>query len=142
MEYSDYGCRRTLKEDLNFWKEIYSDETVLKNMNSAPFIENYKDFWLYINSVERFVVYGFDEGLIGGFSLYERRNKEACFGIVIHPKFRGCGFGSIVMEFLCDTAKDLGVKTLKADVYSDNIASLELLRKNGFRDITYLEKHL
>jgi RimJ/RimL family protein N-acetyltransferase len=146
MEYLNYGCRRTLEKDLPFWKIIYSDPDTLKNMNSSPLIENYSDFWLYINSVERYVIYETlkdkDDNLIGGFSLYDRKNKESSFGIVIHPLYRGHGLGNVLIDFLCDTARGCGIKTLKADVYSDNKASLSLLERNGFRAMTLLEKHL
>jgi RimJ/RimL family protein N-acetyltransferase len=144
MEYRDYGCRRTTKSDLTFWKEVYSDPDVKKFMalwGKEP--SDTQEFWEYLNTSERFVVYDIaTEELVGGFTLYHRENKTAEFGIAIHPKFRGIGLGKIVLDFLQDTAKDLGIKTLKADVYEENKPSLSLLRGNGFRDVVFLEKNI
>jgi RimJ/RimL family protein N-acetyltransferase len=144
MEYHDFGCRRTVKKDISFWKDIYSDCDVKEHMNAAP-LETDREFWEYLNRSERFVVFQSEdlkEILIGGFTLYHRDNKSAEFGIVTHPNFRGMGLGRIIVEFLEETAKDLGIKTLKADVYADNKACLSLLNKNDFKPIVFLEKNL
>jgi RimJ/RimL family protein N-acetyltransferase len=145
MEYSDYGCRRILKRDINFWKEVYQDPDVKIHMNAMP-METDKQFWEYLNHSDRYVVYNMDDSqeknLIGGFSLYEREDKVAFFGIVIHPNFRGLGLGKVVLEYLNETAKDLGIKTLKADVYEENLACISLLKSGGFKPIIFLEKNL
>ena len=146
MEYHDYGCRRTTKKDIEFWREVYSDSETLKNMNSAPFIESCNKFWEYLNLNDRYVVFRMEKGMeiepVGGFNIYHRENKETSFGFVIHPKFRGQGLGYVITNCLFDVAKDLGIKTLKADVYSDNMGSLTVLKKQGFREVTFLEKQL
>jgi RimJ/RimL family protein N-acetyltransferase len=145
MEYHNYGCRRIEKKDIDFWKEICEDELVSDNMNTSSIVERYDDFWHYLNRVERFTVFKWEETEetpIGGFSLYDRKEKEATFGYVMHKDFRGQGLGNILVHFLFDTCKDLGIKTLKADVYHDNSASLKLLLSNGFRQMDFLEKHL
>jgi len=145
MEYNDYGCRRILKRDLKFWKEVYLDHEVKTHMNAMP-MDNDKQFWEYLNHSDRYVVFQTDSGqeveCIGGFSLYEREDKIASFGIVIHPTFRGQGLGMVVLQFLSDTAKDLGIKTLKADVYEENTPCISLLKSGGFKPIVFLEKNL
>ena len=145
MDYHDYGCRRIEKKDIDFWKEICEDELVIQNMNITSIAERYNDFWHYLNRAERFTVLRYDydgETPIGGFTLYNRIDKEATFGYVMHPDFRGHGLGGILIHFLFETCKDLGIKTLKADVYHDNEASIKLLKSNGFRQLDYFEKHL
>jgi RimJ/RimL family protein N-acetyltransferase len=145
MEYSDFGCRRILKRDIKFWKEVYQDHDVMIHMNAMP-MDDDKQFWEYLNHSDRYVVYSMDVGQekepIGGFSLYEREDKVASFGIVIHPNFRGLGLGKVVLEFLNETAKDLGIKTLKADVYEENTPCISLLKSGGFKPIVFLEKNL
>ena len=143
MESNDYSCRRIIKKDLPFWREIYSDPAVKKYMalwGQEP--ADTQDFWVYLNEAERFVVLNPDNEVVGGFTLYHRENKTAAFGIVTHPKFRGKGMGNIVYNYLQETARDLGIKTLKADVYEDNAASLALLKSNGFRPVVFLEKDI
>lgn len=141
MLYMDYGCRRTIKKDLPFWKEIYLDGDVKMHMNAAP-IETDRELWEHLNRSDRYVVYGDNDELIGGFSIYHRDNKTAEFGIVTHPKFRGKGLGMVIVSFLEETAKDLGIKTLKADVYEENIPCISLLKKDGFKPIIFLEKNI
>jgi RimJ/RimL family protein N-acetyltransferase len=143
MDFIDYGCRRTIKKDLPFWREVYADPSVRKYMalwGREP--NETQEFWEYLNEAERFVVYNPNEELIGGFTLYHRENKTASFGIVTHPKFRGKGLGNVIFSFIESTAKDLGIKTLKADVYKDNEPSLHLLKSNGFRPVVFLEKDI
>ena len=141
--YNDYGCRRTTKKDLAFWREVYSDPDVKKFMalwGKEP--TDSQEFWEYLNSCDRFVVFNGDNELVGGFTIYHRENKTAEFGIATHPNFRGKGLGNVIMSFLQETAKDFGIKTLKADVYEENAASLSLLKKNGFKPIVFLEKNI
>jgi RimJ/RimL family protein N-acetyltransferase len=146
MEYLDFGCRRIAKKDLSFWKDVYKDSSTLDNMNSISEIKNTKDLWHHLNKIDRYVVLTLDRGMedevIGGFSFYNKKDEEATFGLVSHPKFRGQGLGYVIIDWLTDIAKDLGIKTLKADVYSDNEACLSVLRKKGFRELVYLEKQL
>jgi len=146
VEYLDFGCRRITKKDLPFWVDVYKDSTTLDNMNSIPDMKDTNDLWHHLNKIDRYVVFSLEDGIekevTGGFSFYNRKDEEATFGLVIHPKFRGHGLGYVLMDWLTDTAKDLGIKTLKADVYSDNIACLNVLRRKGFRELVYLEKHL
>jgi len=146
MEYLDFGCRRITKRDLSFWIDVYKDSTTLDNMNSIPDFKDTNDLWHHLNKIDRYVVFSSEDGIekeiIGGFSFYNRKDEEATFGLVTHPKFRGLGLGYVIIDWLTDMAKDLGIKTLKADVYSDNTACLNVLRKKGFRELVYLEKHL
>jgi RimJ/RimL family protein N-acetyltransferase len=147
MTTENYGCRRTIKKDVPFWKEVYSDIKVQEYMAlwGSKLQGTDMEIWAHLNSIDRYVVYKQQkkkEIPVGGFSFYNKENNTAHFGIVIHPTLRGQGVGKIVMEHLLATAKDIGIKTLKGEVFEDNISSLFLLRKNGFRNIILLEKNL
>jgi RimJ/RimL family protein N-acetyltransferase len=143
MGDTDYSCRRTIKNDLFFWREIYSDPMVKTYMAlwGETLIDS-KEFWEYLNMCDRYVVFNNKNEIIGGFTIYNKKNKTAEFGIVMHPNFKNQGLGNVLICYLEATAKDFGIKTLKADVYKENIACLTLLKKNGFRDVIFLEKNI
>lgn len=143
MNSDDYNCRRTIKEDLSFWREIYSDPIVKTYMALwGEVLIDSKEFWEYLNLCDRYIVFNNKMEIIGGFTIYNKKNKTAEFGIAIHPSFKGQGLGNVLMCYLESTAKDFGIKTLKADVYKENIACLSLLKRNGFRDVVFLEKNI
>jgi RimJ/RimL family protein N-acetyltransferase len=143
MDNSDYSCRRTIKKDLSFWREIYSDPMVKTYMVSVgEALTDTKDFWQYLNMCDRYVVCNSKKEIIGGFSIYNKKNKTAEFGIAMHPDFKNKGLGNVLMCYLEATAKDFGIETLKADVYEENIACLSLLKKNGFKKLIFLEKNI
>jgi len=56
-------------------------------------------------------------------------------GYLVHSDYRRKGIGSILMERLLGEIKNNGnIKILTAEVANDNIASQELLNKNGFKE--------
>lgn len=143
MGCDDYSCRRTIKKDLSFWREIYSDPAVKSYLALwGEALTDSKEFWEYLNLCDRFVVLNNQDDLIGGFTIYNKKNKTAEFGIVMHPNFKNKKLGSVLICYLEATAKDFGIKTLKADVYEENLACLTLLKKNGYRNVVFLEKNL
>jgi RimJ/RimL family protein N-acetyltransferase len=143
MDKSDYNCRRTIKEDLSFWREVYSDPIVKKYFALwGEALTNSKEFWEYLNLCNRYVVINSQNEIIGGFTIYNKKNKKAEFGIVLHPNFKNKKLGSVLMFYLESTAKSFGIKNLKAEVYEENLACLTLLKKHGFKDIIFLEKNI
>ena len=143
MDGTDYSCRRTTKDDLSFWREIYSDPMVKTYMALwGEALTDTKEFWQYLNMCDRYVVFNSKNEIIGGFTIYNKKNKTAEFGISMHPNFKGKGLGNVLICYLEATAKDFGIKTLKADVYEENLACLTLLKKNGYRNVVFLEKNL
>ena len=143
MDNNDYSCRRTIKRDLSFWREIYSDPTVKSYFALwGEALTDSKEFWEYLNLCDRYVVFNNQNEIIGGFTLYNKKNKTAEFGIVMHPNFKNKKLGNILIFYLEVTAKSFGIKTLKAEVYEENLTCLTLLKKHGFKDIIFLEKNI
>jgi len=79
---------------------------------------------------------------VGGFTIRKVSQIRGTFGIVIHKKHRGCRFGKAIMNALEARAKEMGILTLRADVYSDNIPSIRLLERVAFRPFVWFEKNL
>lgn len=63
-----------------------------------------------------------------------------CF--LIHPNYMGQGLATAILKELEIKAKEMGIATLRADVYSDNTPSIKALVKSGFRPFVWLEKNV
>ncbi len=74
--------------------------------------------------------------VIGKFTLFhvDTVNHRAELGYVLHRQFWRKGYGSEVLAAMLETAFDtFGLHRLEADIDPDNLASLALLGKFGFR---------
>lgn len=60
--------------------------------------------------------------------------------IYIHPDFSGRGIGSALMNELIVQSESEGFWTLQSSVFPENIASIRLHLKHGFREVGYREK--
>lgn len=59
--------------------------------------------------------------------------------IYIHPDFSGRGIGSALMNELIVQSEVEGFWTLQSSVFPENIASIRLHLKHGFREVGYRE---
>jgi RimJ/RimL family protein N-acetyltransferase len=57
-------------------------------------------------------------------------------GIIIDSPFRSQGKGYLALKLLMDKAREWGLKSLKAEVYTHNQASYRLFTKSGFKEIS------
>ncbi len=60
--------------------------------------------------------------------------------IYIHPNHRGKGIGQLLMKKLIFESEKNGIWTLHSSIFSENIGSINLHKKVGFRMIGYREK--
>lgn len=129
------------KSDLEFWMSMYRDAEVIPQMYAAP-MESHEAFWKYLHREQKaFTVWKKGER-IGGFFLSPVTQFIGTFSIVIHKDFRGSGYGYQVMRLIEKNAIQEGYRTLRADVYADNLKSIHLLEKCGFRQFIWLEKNI
>ncbi len=74
---------------------------------------------------------------------YSRRAVYAGVGeesVYVAERARGHGVGRALLEAVVESARDGGLWTLQAAIFSENIASLELHRKLGFREVGVRER--
>jgi phosphinothricin acetyltransferase len=61
--------------------------------------------------------------------------------IYVASSAQGAGVGAALIEGLCDACRAQGYWKLIAKVFPDNVASIELLRRRGFRDVGLHHRH-
>lgn len=74
---------------------------------------------------------------------YSRRaaySGVAEIGVYVAAEARGRGVGTALLRGLIEDARRAGLWTLQAGVFPENRASLELLRRNGFREVGRRER--
>lgn len=87
-----------------------------------------------------------DNGKVMGWAaLQPVSNRKVYEGVVevtiyIDQLFAGMGIGSALMSHLIDKSEEAGIWTLYSSIFPENIASIRLHRKHGFREIGYREK--
>ena len=74
-------------------------------------------------------------GRLAGFAQYEPGARPASMKldkIYLHPRHRGKGFGSTLLEHVEAAARDRGMATLYLQVNKGNSRSIATYRRNGF----------
>lgn len=83
---------------------------------------------------------------IAGWAVLSQVNKRWCYrgvaevSIYVGEQFRGHGFGYFLLTALCRQAEQAGYWTLQSTVLQDNLASLRLHTKCGFRVVGRRER--
>lgn len=62
------------------------------------------------------------------------------FSIYIGAAHRGKGIGDLLMQQLISESEENGIWTLHSSTFPENLASIKLQKKYGFREIGYREK--
>ena len=60
--------------------------------------------------------------------------------VYVNTNYGGKGIGTLLLEGLVNKSENEGFWTLQAGIFRENIASIELHKKVGFREIGYREK--
>ena len=74
---------------------------------------------------------------------YSRRSVYRGVGeesVYVAERVRGRGVGRALLEAVIESARNGGLWTLQAGVFPDNVASLELHRRLGFREVGVRER--
>jgi phosphinothricin acetyltransferase len=74
---------------------------------------------------------------------YSRRRVYRGVGegsVYVAERARGSGVGRALLEAMIESARDGGLWMLQAGIFPDNLASLELHRRLGFREVGVRER--
>lgn len=128
------------KQDACFWLSLYRDNEVKRQMYAAP-TNSEEDLSCYLDNREVYTVL-LGETPVGGFTITLEKERIGSVGFVIHPEYRGKGLSRKILLLLEKESQKLGLLTLRADVYSDNLPSIRSLESSGFRKFLWLEKNI
>lgn len=87
-----------------------------------------------------------DAGSVTGWAAGSRVSPRAAYrgviehSVYIHPAHRGEGFGRTLLEALVAAADDAGFWTIQSSVFPENLASLRLHERAGFREVGRRER--
>lgn len=114
--------------DIPFIKEIESSQNVniLKNHNIEDEINNKNYIFLKLL---------LNEKIIGYISLSYCIDTMDIIAIVIHKKYSKMGFGSILLEYVLNFAKEKNIKSILLEVRKSNIIAQHLYQKFNFKHI-------
>lgn len=86
-----------------------------------------------------------DEKIIGGCTFYANDyelEKAFISLLAIHEEYRGNGYASLLLKFIFNKARELGMKTISLEVFSQNTNAKKLYLKNGFKLISTKDEKL
>lgn len=61
-----------------------------------------------------------------------RERHRATLGIALYAKYTGRGLGGVLIEKLCDIARENGIEQMELEVVSQNTRAVSLYKKLGF----------
>lgn len=112
----------TFETEIPTWEEW--DQSHLESCRFAAWLDNKLVGWAALSPVSDRCVYGG----IAEVSVYVDTNHN------------GKGIGTQLLKSLITTSENEGLWTLQAGIFRENIASIELHKKVGFREIGYRKK--
>jgi RimJ/RimL family protein N-acetyltransferase len=131
--------RDILPEDEEFLSELYADEQTRLQLFAPPL--NAGDFqkWLY-GAGDRFILVMGNTRV--GVGILVVSGNRAFFGYAVHPAFRGKNLAACCLRALEVRARRAGIKTLTTNVAADNVGSVKVLNRCGFREVVGLSARL
>jgi phosphinothricin acetyltransferase len=112
----------TFETEVPSW-EIW-DQSHLESCRLAAWLDNTLVGWAALSPVSDRCVYG----------------GVAEVSVYVNTNYGGKGIGTLLLEGLVTKSENEGFWTLQAGIFRENIASIELHKKVGFREIGYREK--
>src|SRR5713226_586825 len=122
--------RKASAKDITFFHDLRSDPVVCRmNQRPAPTFAEHTDWWnkttdlRYVAKVE-----GVRVGTL-------RLSEDGIVSIIVHPEFRGQGFGEFMLRALETHARGEGHRHLIAEIAYENTASQRIFWKAEWRPI-------
>ena len=91
------------------------------------------------------LIYMIGNNIVGWAALSPVSSREAYNGVAevsiyIDPNYSGRGIGKELLNALIRQSEENGIWTLYSSIFEENIASIRIHEKNGFRRIGYRER--
>jgi RimJ/RimL family protein N-acetyltransferase len=131
-----------LDDVLLFVNKLAKEDTYLSFHPGKEILRDDEEKWLQgqIKSIEdgaSLLYWAISDGKIVGL-VDVRRGKSVrewhvgTIAIMVDIDFRGEGLGKFLMELILKYAKEVGIRTVKLDAFSDNEIAISLYKKVGF----------
>ena len=152
IETANLHLRTITEQDCDAFFEIFSDARTLQYWSGSPITDREEAVELVKQEIgiarsKTCINWGIAEPdsnfLIGKFTLFNfhTQNRRAEVGYVLNRRYWGKGHMSEVMQCVLQFAfNDLALHRLEADTDPENIASLALLEKFGFKREGYFRE--
>lgn len=140
-----FSVRMLQPGDWEFVREIYLEGIASGNATFETKAPEWESWDRSHFSESRFVAIS-DEGKIAGWSALTPVSGRCVYAgvaevsIYIGANFRGQKIGELLLVHLITKSEESGYWTLHAGIFEENIASMNLHQKHGFRVIGYREK--
>jgi L-amino acid N-acyltransferase YncA len=101
----------------------------------------------WFDGVHPIVVVTGDDGSVGAFASTSKYRDRACyagiaeFSVYVARRHRGTGAGRVAMTALIDAATTAGFWKLLSRIFPENVASLALMDRMGFRRVGTYHRH-
>ncbi|CAN5210828.1 GNAT family N-acetyltransferase [soil metagenome] len=138
------GVRPLEPGDWSAVEQIYTEGIATGNATFEAEPPSWEQFDQGKRSDLRFVAF-VDDSIVGWAAASAVSTREVYRGVVEHSVYvaepaRGTGVGDTLLAALIDAAEDAGVWTIQSGVFPENIASLRLHERHGFRTVGRRER--
>jgi RimJ/RimL family protein N-acetyltransferase len=127
---------------MSFWCEVYADPEVRDNMYSGSTTP--EGVLQRISGGHAFTVVTAAGTPVGTFTLHpvEGPGSLATAGFALHSDYRKQGLAAMMLTRLEEKAQQLGYRTLRFDIYTQNEKAIRAVGAAGFRPFTWFEKNI
>lgn len=133
--------------DKNDWKRVRDIYKIGIDSGNATFETNAPDWDYWNNSKLSFGrLIGEIEGKTAGWVALSPYSSRQVYrgvvevGIYVDPDFQGNGIGSVLLDSVLNVCEEESVWTVQASIFPENVASLALHQKFGFRMVGRRER--
>ncbi len=140
----EYKIEAMKPEDWGPVRAIYEEGIATENATFEPVVPEWGK-WDSAHAPEpRLVVRG--NGQIAAWAALSRVSARKCYAgvaelsIYVGEKFRGKGIGDALLAAFVRASEKAGFWTLQGGIFPENVASIELHKKHGFRVLGIREK--
>lgn len=133
-----------LDEILEFVKKLSKEDTFLSFHPGQTITRDEEEKWLMsqiakIKNGSSLLFWAiFEDKIIGSVDVNRGRSVRdwhiGTIGLMVDKDFRREGIGGFLLNLIFKKAKELGVRTVSLDVFSDNEAGRVLYQKLGFKE--------